>query len=56
MNSRAQSATNGSRSQAMMSSKSTKTFGVSGYFMHKCGLLKVEPKYTIKKDGDKNKG
>ena len=39
-----------------MSSKSTKTFGVSGYFMHKCGLLKVEPKYTIKKDGDKNKG
>lgn len=24
--------------------------------MHKCGLLKKEPKYTIKKDGDTNKG
>lgn len=56
MASRAQSAKPDARSNAMVSSKSTRTFGVSGYLMHKCGLLKREPKYTLPKDGDKNKG
>jgi len=56
MASRAQSAKPDARSNAMGSSRSTRTFGVDGYLMHKCGLKKREPDYTIMKDGDKNKG